>query len=491
MYKFITGLAGLLVGGLAGCLSAPEAVWPPSAMSGFESLFPFLLTAAAGLGVGIVGGSLVDRHTYRAGAGRMTRWTAMGCLIGAVGGCLVPAVMIGPIIAWGTAAVGCLAGAVTGLVAALLVGPDPDARRARMDAEEPDASAAIPAMYCIDCLYALTGLTKYRCPECGRSFDPSRPRTYRHVPWRQWWRRTGVRPAMVLLVLATLVGGGLYQRHAMQRAVIRQIYALGGSVRTAPIAPTWVPNWIRPHIFGLRTNVKTINFNGKPITDNDLKLLKGLTNLEGLALMDTRVTDAGLEHIRHLTNLQWLNIGGTRVTDAGLVHLKGLAKLHNIQAKGTSVTGVGFAHLAGLPSLTVLNLSNSPITDAGLAQLKALTNLRDVDLAESAITDTGLTHLKALTNLRQLNLAGTAITDAGLSELKGLTNLNWVDLQGTAITDDGMQHLEALSQLVGLRVDDTHVTVEGTKNLLQAIPNIRIYGVMGVLLPEAGPVNPN
>src|SRR5690348_1244012 len=28
---------------------------------------------------------------------------------------------------------------------------------------------------CLDCNYALRGLTDFRCPECGRAFDPDRP----------------------------------------------------------------------------------------------------------------------------------------------------------------------------------------------------------------------------------------------------------------------------------------------------------------------------
>jgi hypothetical protein len=33
-------------------------------------------------------------------------------------------------------------------------------------------------MYCLGCRYNLRGLPENRCPECGRSFDPSRPTTF-------------------------------------------------------------------------------------------------------------------------------------------------------------------------------------------------------------------------------------------------------------------------------------------------------------------------
>lgn len=37
-------------------------------------------------------------------------------------------------------------------------------------------------MHCLDCGYALDGLTEHRCPECGRAFDPADEKT-----WRPWY----------------------------------------------------------------------------------------------------------------------------------------------------------------------------------------------------------------------------------------------------------------------------------------------------------------
>ncbi len=45
--------------------------------------------------------------------------------------------------------------------------------------------------YCLGCWYVLDGLTAHRCPECGRTFDPARPRTYSSLPETEWWAIRG------------------------------------------------------------------------------------------------------------------------------------------------------------------------------------------------------------------------------------------------------------------------------------------------------------
>jgi len=72
--------------------------------------------------------------------------------------------------------------------------------------------------YCMKCYYSLAGLTEYRCPECGRAFDPADNRT-----WNTLEQCTPVRSrTMVVLLtlpmllssigvflLAALLGGGV------------------------------------------------------------------------------------------------------------------------------------------------------------------------------------------------------------------------------------------------------------------------------------------
>jgi hypothetical protein len=66
----------------------------------------------------------------------------------------------------------------------------------------------------------------------------------------------------------------------------------------------------------------------KKVSDEGMKEIAKLTNLNSLYLYGTNVTDAGLNELLALKNLTTLNLGYTKVTDTGLIEL---AKLKNLK----------------------------------------------------------------------------------------------------------------------------------------------------------------
>ena len=145
--------------------------------------------------------------------------------------------------------------------------------------------------------------------------------------------------------------------------------------------------------------VTSIDFIGKPVTDEHMVYLKLLTKLNQVKLGNTKVTDAGLKHLKGLTKLQSLNLWGTNVTDAGLEHLKGMTMLKSLNLSDTDVTGL--EHLKGLTNLKTLYLDYTKVTDAGLENLKGLKSLRSLGLTNTNVTDEGVKKLqKALPDCR-------------------------------------------------------------------------------------------
>ena len=130
-----------------------------------------------------------------------------------------------------------------------------------------------------------------------------------------------------------------------QQAAIAAIEKLGGEV----IVDEKCPNAPAVEVY----------LSGPKITDADLKLLNGMTELRSLYLGNTKVTDAGLIHLKGLTKLQALNLSSTNVSDAGMVFLKGMTKLRCLQLTDTKINDTGLEHLKGLTKLQTPLLGNT------------------------------------------------------------------------------------------------------------------------------------
>lgn len=62
-----------------------------------------------------------------------------------------------------------------------------------MSATDVDMSKAV----CLECSYALRELEEWRCPECGRGFDPGDSSTYRVPDVSGYWRRWAKPPSLI------------------------------------------------------------------------------------------------------------------------------------------------------------------------------------------------------------------------------------------------------------------------------------------------------
>ena len=183
--------------------------------------------------------------------------------------------------------------------------------------------------------------------------------------------------------------------------------------------------------------------------DDDVAKLKRWPKLQALYLQGN-TTDAGLAHLKDLEELQVIRLSGSGITDASLVNLKELRGLRWLDLDYTRITDAGLSNLKDLKRLQGLRLGHTQITDAGLEILQELKELQVFNLEWTQITDAGMTHIEDLKDLRCLNLYKTGITDATLVRLKGLKGLQELNLESTK------------------------TTVAGGKDLIIALPNLKI-----------------
>jgi hypothetical protein len=76
--------------------------------------------------------------------------------------------------------------------------------------------------------------------------------------------------------------------------------------------------------------------------------------LRSLYLADTDVSDEGMKVLAHMEQLQTLDLSRTWVTDAGLKALEGLKQLRTLRVQATLVSEAGAAQLKKtLPEVTL------------------------------------------------------------------------------------------------------------------------------------------
>ncbi len=154
------------------------------------------------------------------------------------------------------------------------------------------------------------------------------------------------------------------------------------------------------------------------------------------------VTDDLLAQFVALPKLTHLELSMCpKVTDAGVAHLKGLPQLQFLALAGTKVTDAGMADLAGLTQLQFLALGMTKVTDAGMANLERMTQLKTLWINETPIGDAGIAHLKGLTQLEWIEMWGNKVTDAGMENLKGLIHLRKLRLSGK-VSKEAMKNLQ-------------------------------------------------
>ncbi len=129
-------------------------------------------------------------------------------------------------------------------------------------------------------------------------------------------------------------------------------------------------------------NLETLHINSDSLTDECLEALSGMKGLTGLLITGKNgaanappgVTDEGLRHIARLSNLEGLSINSPGITDAGLAHLAALRKLVKLAVfhRQPMYTEEGVAALqAQLPKLAVeYDVTNSV---SGQTDLRPLT----------------------------------------------------------------------------------------------------------------------
>jgi len=165
-----------------------------------------------------------------------------------------------------------------------------------------------------------------------------------------------------------------------------------------------------------------------------------------------------------------------KITDDDLRQVAGLTELESLRLAGTGLTDAGLNHIAAAKSLRELDVSKTAVTDRGLASLASLAALEQLFLTDTAASDAGVRELRRLERLSHLSLAGTKVTASTIDDLAQMPALRWLSLARLPLDDAGIARLSRSSQLVELSVEGTSLTDAGLEELRDALPNCKITG---------------
>jgi hypothetical protein len=140
-----------------------------------------------------------------------------------------------------------------------------------------------------------------------------------------------------------------------------------------------------------RLRVNVINA-AKDFGDDQLKLLEPVAErIVWLDLARSQVTDEGMKTVRLMRDLERLHLENTAITDKGIAELASLAKLEYINLYGTKVGNGIFETFAKLPALKKAYLWQTAVDPAEAKAFERSVNLEintGVDLAEPPAAET-------------------------------------------------------------------------------------------------------
>ena len=195
--------------------------------------------------------------------------------------------------------------------------------------------------------------------------------------------------------------------------------------------------------------------------------------------------------ISKLTNLQALNLDGADLSNQGL---KDLSNLRQLQYLYLSRSGITDRTLEWLPtgSLEQLISNQTKISDRGLKSIQKCRDLRKLNLSDCHITDAGLPSIATLTELEELDLSNTKITAKGLLQLIGLKKLLSLSVRNTLITAEDLPVVKQLCQkmpsLNSIEIGGKSFTIPVVAHWQQSIPHVALHPHKNSDLKGASPV---
>ena len=209
------------------------------------------------------------------------------------------------------------------------------------------------------------------------------------------------------------------------------------------------------------------------LTDDVVRYLAQLPNLERLILMDCSVTNVAIAKLSEISSLRWLELRRCeKLTGPGLAPLGKQSSLEELHLEGIGdLRGVDFQPLLALKRLRGLTLCGGGIFNQDLKQLSVLSSLESLTLSCPNVTGDGVRELRNLPNLRAVALHCGGIQDDVAKSILMISTLRDLNLSGChQIGDSALTDLGTMQSLRGLELEDCNrISDEGVAQLANLV----------------------
>ncbi|QDU78484.1 Leucine Rich repeats (2 copies) [Polystyrenella longa] len=254
-------------------------------------------------------------------------------------------------------------------------------------------------------------------------------------------------------------------------------------------------------------SLKELQIEDGPFTNQGLKVVRTMPNLERVFAGGTAITDSGLADLTRCPKLRILNLDRcTEISKEGWTQLKHFPNLQSLSvhdcefgeegaeaiAKHGALLEVrlsgaqhinkqAMSHIASIPGLQVFTLYSSRMKDESFVELAAATQLRMLEIDYcSNLTDKSMEAIGQLKKLQLLNMMGCQkISDDGLAMISGLEDMESLNIYLTGTTSSGLKHLQNMHQIKRIRFNALNATDEDIE------PLANFLHLEGLYLPGA------
>jgi hypothetical protein len=220
-----------------------------------------------------------------------------------------------------------------------------------------------------------------------------------------------------------------------------------------------------------RGSIEEINLEDCRLQSADVAAMASFPRLRDLDLGRARFPRGALRSLLGAASLERLSLTGTTVSDEELRPLGLLPNLQSLEVRATKITG---STLSLFGPLSSLELGFSPLADCSLPYLDRTPDLKSLLIGGVPLTTQAIERIARLPQLATLTLWDTGLKESDLEPLRAHGTLRSLTFQGLAFSAAAADFFAGLPGLRDLHIGDIEKPQEMLARLRTLRPDLEL-----------------